>query len=92
MIVGDASPSGWDVNNPVAFKQDLTNPLFFTLECSLNEGNFKLLTGTKGDWCGEWYRPLVDNQDFVCYRCRAKLRAVQMITNGKLHPGKRRQI
>lgn len=21
------------------------------------------MTGTKGDWCGEWYRPLVDNQD-----------------------------
>ena len=62
-IVGDASPSGWDVNNPVPFKQDLTNPFIFTLECSLNEGNFKLLTGTKGDWCGEWYRPLVDNQD-----------------------------
>ncbi|SHK56996.1 SusF/SusE family outer membrane protein [Epilithonimonas mollis] len=62
-IVGDASPSGWDVDNPVAFKQDQDNPFIFTLECSLKEGHFKLLTGSKGDWCGNWYRPLVDNQD-----------------------------
>lgn len=64
-IVGDASPSGWDVNNPVALKQDTNNPFIFTLECSLKEGNFKFLTGTKGEWCGQWYRPLVDNQDLV---------------------------
>ncbi|SIT96219.1 SusE outer membrane protein [Epilithonimonas bovis DSM 19482] len=61
-IVGDASPSGWDVSNPVAFKQDTTNPFIFTLECSLKEGNFKILAGTTGDWCGDWYRPMVDNQ------------------------------
>ncbi|MFT3919185.1 SusF/SusE family outer membrane protein [Cloacibacterium sp.] len=64
-IVGDTSPSGWDVNNPVALKQDLSNPFIFTIECSLKEGNFKFLTGTRGDWCGQWYRPLVNNQDLV---------------------------
>ncbi len=61
-IVGDASPSGWTVDNPVAFTQDTDNPFIFTLECQLNAGHFKLLAGTLGDWCGNWYRPLVDNQ------------------------------
>lgn len=64
-IVGDASPSGWDVSNPVAFKQDKTNPFIFTLECSLTAGNFKILAGAKGDWCGDWYRPMVDDQGLV---------------------------
>ncbi|ROI07815.1 SusF/SusE family outer membrane protein [Chryseobacterium sp. H3056] len=62
-IVGDASPSGWDINTPVGFTQDQSNPFIFTLECSLKEGNFKILAGATGDWCGNWYRPLVDNQD-----------------------------
>lgn len=61
-IVGDASPSGWDVENPVAFTQDADNPFVFTLECQLNPGNFKLLAGSLGEWCENWYRPLVDNQ------------------------------
>jgi hypothetical protein len=61
-IVGDASPSGWDVNNPKAFTQSQTNPFIFTYEANLIQGNFKILAGTKGDWCGEWYRPLTDGQ------------------------------
>lgn len=61
-IVGDASPSGWDVNNPKAFTQGQTNPFIFTYEANLTQGNFKILAGAKGDWCGEWYRPLTDGQ------------------------------
>ncbi len=61
-IVGDASPSGWDVNNPKAFTQSPVNPFIFTYEANLTQGSFKILAGTKGDWCGEWYRPLTDGQ------------------------------
>ena len=61
-IVGDGSPSGWNINTPVAFTQDTDNPFIFTLECSLTPGNFKILAGSTGDWCGEWYRPLANNQ------------------------------
>lgn len=64
-IVGDASPSGWDIKDPKSFTQDKTNPFIFTLECSLTAGNFKILAGTTGDWCGNWYRPMVDNQGLV---------------------------
>lgn len=61
-IVGDASPSGWDVNNPKAFTQSQDNPFIFTYEANLTQGNFKILAGAKGDFCGEWYRPLTDGQ------------------------------
>lgn len=61
-IVGDASPSGWDINNPKAFTQSKTNPFIFTYEANLTQGSFKILAGSKGNWCGEWYRPLVDGQ------------------------------
>lgn len=61
-IVGDASPSGWDVDNPKAFTQSQTNPFIFTYEANLTSGSFKILAGAKGNWCGEWYRPLTDGQ------------------------------
>jgi hypothetical protein len=61
-IVGDASPSGWDINNPKGFIQSSTNPFLFTYEANLTQGSFKILAGAKGDWCGEWYRPLTDGQ------------------------------
>lgn len=64
-IVGDASPSGWEINNPVEFKQDTENLFIFTLEATLKPGNFKILAGETGDWCGNWYRPLTDNQGLV---------------------------
>lgn len=61
-IVGDASESGWNVDSPAAFTQSNRNPFEFYYEGQLNPGNFKILAGTLGDWCGEWYRPLQDNQ------------------------------
>lgn len=64
-IVGDASPSGWDINTPVAFTQDNSNPFIFTLECLLKAGHFKIFAGNTGDWCGDWYRPMVDDQGLV---------------------------
>lgn len=63
-IVGDASPSGWDINTPDAFTVT-SDPFVFTYEASLTPGNFKILAGSTGDWCGQWYRPLVDNESIT---------------------------
>lgn len=53
-IVGDASPSGWNINSPEAFTQSEEDPFIFTYEADLNPGNFKISTFT-GDWCdGDW--------------------------------------
>lgn len=60
-IVGDASPSGWNIDSPQAFTVT-DNPFIFTYEGTFTPGVFKILAGSTGDWCGQWYRPLVDNQ------------------------------
>ncbi len=53
-IVGDASPSGWNISSPEAFTQSEEDPFVFTYEADLTPGNFKISTFT-GDWCdGEW--------------------------------------
>ena len=61
-IVGDASPSGWNIDSPQAFIQSSSNPFIFTYEAHLSAGSFKILAGSTGNWCGEWYRPLTDGQ------------------------------
>ena len=53
-MVGDASPSGWDIATPEAFVQSEEDPFVFSYEADLTPGNFKISTFT-GDWCdGEW--------------------------------------
>lgn len=61
-IVGDASPSGWNINTPQEFTRS-SNPFIFTYEAVFVPGDFKIFAGTLGDWCGQWYRPLVNGQD-----------------------------
>ena len=61
-IVGDASPSGWDINTPQEFTRS-SNPFIFTYEAVFVPGDFKIFAGELGDWCGQWYRPLVNGQD-----------------------------
>ena len=56
-LVGDAVETGWDINNPLAIKAT-DNPSIFEIETSLKEGNFKILAGATGDFCGDWYRPM----------------------------------
>ena len=52
-IVGDATPSGWNIASPEAFTQT-ENPFVFTYEAYLSPGNLKISTYT-GDWCDdEW--------------------------------------
>lgn len=53
-IVGDASPSGWNIGNPEAFTKSAADPFIFTYEANLTTGDFKIST-FKGDWCdGQW--------------------------------------
>lgn len=61
-IVGNATESDWDIDNPAAFTRSEEDPFVFTYEGNLNPGNFKILAGETGDFCGEWYRPLEDGQ------------------------------
>ncbi|WP_297100411.1 SusF/SusE family outer membrane protein [Draconibacterium sp.] len=62
-IVGDASPSGWNIGNPEAFTQSAADPFVFTYEAMLTPGEFKISTFA-GDWCdGQWINPSQPDQD-----------------------------
>lgn len=64
-IVGDASPSGWNIGSPEAFTQDSTNPFVFVFEGLLTPGSFKISTFT-GDWCdGNWINSPNDGDDLT---------------------------
>lgn len=53
-IVGDASPSGWNIASPEAFTQDSDDPFVFTYEAVLVPGELKFST-FQGDWCdSDW--------------------------------------
>ncbi|SFU56379.1 protein of unknown function [Pustulibacterium marinum] len=64
-IVGDASESGWNIDTPIAMEQSTDDPFIFSYEGHLSTGNFKIFAGPLGDWCGEWYRPEMDNMELT---------------------------
>ncbi|MFA9391495.1 MAG: SusF/SusE family outer membrane protein [Prolixibacteraceae bacterium] len=61
-LVGDATPTGWNIAAPTPMIQDETNPKIFTWEGALLAGEFKFSTFT-GDWCdGDWLLAEVTDQ------------------------------
>ncbi len=64
-LVGDASPSGWNIANPEAFTQSASDPFIFNYIGQLKEGDLKISTFT-GDWCGgDWLNASVPNQSIT---------------------------
>ncbi|TXD82663.1 PKD domain-containing protein [Subsaximicrobium wynnwilliamsii] len=62
-IVGDASPSGWNIGSPEAFTQSNTDAFIFTYQAVLTAGEFKIST-FQGDWCdGDWLNPPNNGDD-----------------------------
>jgi hypothetical protein len=59
-IVGDATPNGWNIDNPNQMKVDPFNPYIFHYNENLNAGEFKIPTAT-GNWGGDFYRPLLNH-------------------------------
>ena len=58
-MVGDATPAGWDIGNPVALTPTEEDPLVFIYEGPLYGGEIKLCL-TPGDWGAPFIRPLID--------------------------------
>jgi len=61
-IVGDATPNGWNIDNPNQIVQDPTDSFIFTYNEFLNAGEFKFPTST-GDWGTDFYMPLTNYPD-----------------------------
>lgn len=63
-IVGDATPNGWNINDPNKLRVDRSNPYVFTYNEVLKGGEFKFPTAT-GNWGTDFYMPLVNYQDLT---------------------------
>ena len=59
-MVGDATPNGWNIDNPNQMKVDVFNPYVFHYYENLNAGEFKIPT-TIGNWGADFYRPLTNH-------------------------------
>lgn len=55
-MVGDATPAGWDINNPTPMVQTAGNPYEFTYTGPLKAGGFKIPTAT-GSWGTDYFMP-----------------------------------
>ncbi|MFT3904140.1 MAG: SusF/SusE family outer membrane protein [Niabella sp.] len=63
-VVGDATPNGWNIDNPNPMVKDPTNPFQFKFNEVLNAGEFKIPT-SKGNWGTDFFMPLVNNPDLT---------------------------
>jgi len=74
-IVGNATPNGWDINNPNEMKPDPTNAFQFKYNEVLNAGEFKIPVA-KGNWGTDYFMPPTNNPDISST-------AVQLIAGGQ---------
>lgn len=60
-MVGDATPAGWNIDNPTPLVKDASNPYIFTYEGALKVGELKIPTAT-GNWGGDYFMPVMANE------------------------------
>lgn len=61
-MVGDATPAGWNIDNPTPFSASDEDPLIFSWEGELSKGELKLCT-VSGSWDTPFIRPLSDGSE-----------------------------
>ena len=61
-VVGDGTPTGWNIATPEPMTNDAANPAIFTWTGALTAGEMKFSEFT-GNWCdGDWIQSSVPNQ------------------------------
>jgi hypothetical protein len=58
-MVGDATPAGWNIDNPQPMTPTAGNPYEFSYTGPLSVGEFKLPVET-GDWGGDFFMPVIN--------------------------------
>jgi len=64
-IFGDATESGWNIDDPAEFIQSEENPFIFSYKGNFKPGEFKIFAGPLGDFCGDWYKPFENGQTLI---------------------------
>jgi len=74
-IVGNATPNGWNIDEPNEMKADPTNAFQFKYNEVLNAGEFKIPV-TTGNWSADYFMPPTNHPDITST-------AVQLIAKGQ---------
>lgn len=61
-MVGDATPAGWDINNPTLLTASAEDALVFCYEGHLNTGEFKCCLSA-GSWNNPFIRPMTQARE-----------------------------
>lgn len=73
-MLGDATPTGWNIDNPSEMRVDSSNLFVFSYNGLLNAGEFKIPVAT-GNFATDYYMPLTNNPDIA-------ETSVQFVPNG----------
>ncbi len=68
-MVGDATPVGWNIDNPQPMVSDPGNPYIFTYTGPLTAGEFKFPVAT-GNWGGDFFMPELNHQKLESRRVK----------------------
>lgn len=63
-LVGDATPVGWNINNPEPMVKDPNDPYTFTWTGAMTAGEFKIPTAT-GNWGCDYFMPMQNHQSLA---------------------------
>src|SRR5690606_17579040 len=59
-MVGDATPAGWNIDNPTPLTRDPLDPNVFTYTGPMAAGEFKFPVFTGNGWAGDFFMPEVN--------------------------------
>ena len=68
-LLGDATPTGWNIDNPTPMLPDAANPYIFTWQGAMTAGEFKIPTATGNFGC-DYFMPQVNHQDIGSKRAK----------------------
>lgn len=63
-LVGDATPAGWNIDDPTPMTATPGDPYTFTYQGQLSAGEFKITVAT-GDWGTDFFRPYSQHPDIT---------------------------
>lgn len=68
-LVGDATPTGWNIDNPTPMTKDPSDPYIFSWQGDLVAGEFKIPT-TTGNFGCDYFMPMVNHQDITNHQAK----------------------
>jgi len=68
-LLGDATPTGWNINSPTPMVADPNDPYIFTWQGTMTAGEFKIPVATGNFGC-DYFMPMVNHQSINIKLCK----------------------